>query len=221
MVSCILGSFIVGIAIWYSVRLDNEILSYLLLFFLELVILKLAVHATWMEAALGAIGSVFYYVCLKGVVVGIFALVFRKNLYQIITVPTLSLWVLASTMLLKTLLFGIMFRKKIIPKLRALISSQWEAGMVLFQHITLFVFMLFYSYNYYYNLDLIWFSFAQLLLSMLMFALYHMILHYGARVSYLLDTDVHNDLINAQLKSQLAQYQSRQELFHQIDAFKH
>ena len=221
IMSCISGSLIVGISIWYSVRLENEIISYLLLFFLELLIIKIVVHVTWLEAALGAIGSVFYYVCLKGVVVGTFALALRKNLYQIITVPTLSLWVLTATMLLKAIFFGIMFRKKIIPKLRALISSQWEAVMVLVQHITLFMFMLFYSYNYYYNLDLIWFSFAQLLLSVLMFALYHMILYYGARVSYLLDTDVHNDLINTQLKSQLAQYKSRQELFHQIDSFKH
>ena len=193
---------------------------YLLFLVIDLIFLKLATHITWPEAFLGCINSVFHYICLEGITVGIFALAIKKNLYQIITVPTTSLIVLGITMILSMLCMGIYHTQKVAARIRALTSSQTEMNNVIFMHAALFLFMLFFSYNSYYNLDLIWFSFSQLLLSLLMLILYHLILDYGSRISYLINNELHQDLVSEQLKNQLAQYESYNESFVEVDRFR-
>ena len=218
--SCFIGAFLLGANAWGASLIDNKIIVYLLFLAIDLIFLKLVTHITWTEAFLGCINSVFHYICLEGITVGVFALVSRKNLYQIITVPSSSLIVVGITMILLMLCMGVYHTEKVVTRIRALISSETEMTNVILMHAALFLFMLFFSYNYYYNLDLIWFSFSQLLLSLLMLILYHLILNYGSRISYLINNELHQDLVNNQLKSQLAQYESYTESFVQVDRFK-
>lgn len=214
--SCLIGSLY-----WHSSFWNNEILSYLVLLAGQTLLLKLFIHLNWCQAVFAGIFDTLHLICIKGITIGIVAVLLRKNLYQVITNPRFFLLVLLVTMLLQSFLYWFYGRFLDRKKFQLLFNLEAELESVVLQHGALFVFMLFYSYNYYYNLDLVWFSLAQTLLSLLILVLYFLILSYGTRVSYLLEHDIHNELLRQQLKLQLSQYSSYQQMLSEIETFKY
>lgn len=218
---CLSGALIIGFSIWGVAQTENEISGYIILFGAEVFFLKIAANITWLQAVFAGLSSVFHTVCIKGITVGGFALILQKNLYQVITVKNWALEVLIVTMILKMLVL-LAYRSEMIRlKLRTLFSSEQELLRVSYLQGGLFVFMLFYCYNYYYNLDLIWFTIAQILHSALMLILYNLILNYGSRISFFLENEVRKDIMSRQFHAQSAQYLSYQNTFHEIETFRH
>lgn len=218
--SCIIGAVFIGFATWASFELENEIAAYMILVFVEVLFCKFMAHTTWDQALFAGVTSTFHTLCLKGITVGILSFVLKKNLYQIITNSDLVLLALSMAMMLKAFCFIFHRLHLSRKKLRTLLLSEDELKIVSSLHIALLIFMLFYSYNYYYNLDLVWFSLAQTFLSAIMFILYYLILNYGMRVSYLLENELQRDTISKRLNTQLAQYQVYEETFSKIEVFK-
>lgn len=217
---CVLGAIIVGTSTWGGFQLGNEVAAYLIIISIEIIFYKFFTHITWIQATFLGLTSIFHTICIKGITVGIFSFMLKKNLYQVITNSDWSMMVLTATMLIKIVFLSYHFKQTTRKKLRTLFLSEEELISVLCQHGALFIFMLFYSYNYYYNLDLVWFSFAQMLLSTLMLVLYYLILNYGIRVSHLLENELYRDIISKQLKTQLSQYQSYKDTLSKIELFR-
>lgn len=212
---------LIGTVLWRSSYWDNEILACLLVVLFEVLILRFGTDASNPHALLASIASVFHNMCIKGIAVGLFALFLQKNMYQIITVSDSHLSALILTMLLK-LCAPLLYRSaEVRRKFLVLFRSEHELEAVLWQHSALFIIMLFFSYNYYYNLDLIWFTMAQIIFSALMLALYYFILYYSIRISNLLENEIANTRIRQQLNAQLARYSSYQTIFKQLEGFKY
>lgn len=216
-----IAACIMGTIIWSSTFLSNEILSYLIFAMAEVMILRMGTDCNHVHAFLGAIASTFHTMCIKGIVVGVLSLMLRKNLYQIITASDLNLMAITATMFLKMGTPLLFTGPKMRNGYRTLFRSDNELEAVLLQHGALFIIMLFFSYDYYYNLDLIWFTIAQIILSVLMLVLYYLTLYYGVRISNLLENDIANTRIRQQLNDKLAQYDSYQNTFKQIEDFKY
>lgn len=212
---------IIGALNWGALFLNNAVVGFLLFWLAEAFLLSFAVHITTAQAMFAAIGSTLFTLCIQGIVIGTMALMLGKNLYQIITVQDWALIALMSTMILKALFLGAYHIRSVRTGILILLRTPKEMDSVLLHHTALLVFMLFYSYNYYYNLDLIWFSFAQIILSVLMIVLYVLSLHYGTRVSVLLEDEIMNERIHQQLNTQLSQYASYNQVFKQIESFKY
>lgn len=210
-----------GIIIWCSSFFANEVLFYLVILLCETLMLKRCFHLRWEHAIWGGVFSAFSLICIKGIVVGCFALALNRNMYRIISEPTLALVVLIVSMVVKSLCI-LLCHKMFDPlKLYSLFRSEKGLQSILIQHTSLLVCMLFYCYNYYYNLDLIWFSFAQILLSALALILYISIYNYAAAFSYIIENEVRNEHLNQQISFQQSQYNSYQQTFKEIEAFKH
>lgn len=212
---------IMGTLIWGCTFLNSEIHSYIIFVLAEIMILRLGTCSNTVQALSAAIASCFHTMCIKGIVIGLFALMLQKNLYQIITVPKRHMAAIIITMLLKIGAPLIYKSPKLRNSFRTLFRSENELEAVLLQHGALFVLMLFFSYNYYYNLDLIWFTIAQIILSVLMLILYYLILYYSVRISNLLENEIANTRIQEQLNDQLEQYVSYQNMITTIDDFKY
>lgn len=212
---------IMGTVIWGCTFLDDEILSYLVFAVMEILILRIGTRANNAHALLAAIASTFHTVCVKGIIIGVFAIVLKKNLYQVITVQNLYLAAVMVTSILKISAPLLYTSTKARSNFATLFRSENELESVLMEHGALFIIMLFFSYNYYYNLDLIWFTIAQIILSVLMLVLYYLTLYYGVRISNLLENDIANMRIQQQLNDKLAQYDSYQNIFEMIEDFKY
>lgn len=218
--SCITAS-IMGTLIWGCSFLNNEILSYLIFAAAEIMILQIGTHTNSIQALTAAIASNFHTMCIKGIVIGLLAFMLQKNLYQIISVPSRHLAAITITMVLKMGTPLVYKNPKLQNGFRTLFRSENELEAVLLQHGALFIIMLFFSYNYYYNLDLIWFTIAQIILSVLMLILYYLTLYYSVRISNLLENELANARIQEQLNDKLEQYDSYQTTFKQIENFKY
>lgn len=220
IIVCTILAVIAGGCTWYLTFIGNKILSYIIILIIEIFLLKTLIHFKWLQAIFSGIFDVFHLLCAEGISAGILALVLRKNLYQIVTVPESSLVILIIAMVIKSVLYFIYGFAIKRNQFQSLFRSEKELETIVLQDSAIFVFMLFGCYNYYYNLDLIWFTFAQILLSILTLVLFMMVFHYGMRVSYMIENDVHNELVRQQLRLQLSHHVSYQHTFAEIDAFK-
>lgn len=214
-------AFLMGLLIWGCTYLNNEILSYLIFAMAEIMILRFGMKSDHIHAFLATVASVFHTMCIKGIVIGLMALLLQKNLYQIITVADRHFVAIIITMLLKICAPLLYKNPKVRNSFRTLFRSESELEAVLLQHGALFIIMLFFSYNYYYNLDLVWFTMDQIILSVLMLILYYLTLYYGVRISNLLENDLANTRIQQQLNDKLAQYDSYKTIFKKIEDFKY
>lgn len=215
------GACLMGTTIWGATFLNNEILSYLLFIVAELIIMWIGTYSSPTNALFAAIASTIHTMCIKGIVIGVFALILQKNLYQIITVSDRHLTAIIVTMVIK-LFAPVLYRNsEVRRRFLTLFRSDKEVESVLLQHVALFIIMLFFSYNYYYNLDLIWFTMSQIILSALILVLYYITLYYGVRISNFLENEIINKRIQQQLNDKLSQYSSYQSIFKQIDDFKY
>lgn len=220
IVVCSIIAVITGGCTWHFAFIDNKIISYLVVLIIEVFLLKTLIHFKWQQAIFSGIFDVFHLICSEGIATGILALILKKNLYQIVTVTESSLIALIIAMVIKSILYFIYGFAINRNEFQSLFRSDKELETVVLQDSAIFVFMLFGCYNYYYNLDLIWFTVVQILLSILTLVLFMMVFHYGMRVSYMIENDVHNELVREQLRLQLSQHVSYQNTFADIDTFK-
>ena len=218
---CSFSAIAIGFTIWSSIFLDNEILFYLILFFVEFILLKLFTHITYSQATFATITVTLNLMSAKGIVVGLLSLFLKKNLYQIITVESTSILSLVLASILTNIFLAIYSSKEKRKLIAVLFNTESELTRLIHILSSLFIFMLFYSYNYYYNLDLVWFSMAQVILSALVLILYFQVLSYSLRISNLLEVELYHKQVESHLNIQLAQYQNHKEMVHSINNFKH
>ena len=218
---CGFSGVIIGFTIWSSLFIDNEILFYLILLLLSFSLLKLFIHITYSQALFATITLILHFMIAKGITVGLLSLFLKKNLYQIITVESTALLTLVLSLILTNIFLAMYSSKETRKLIVILFNTESELTRLIQILCSLFIFMLFYSYNYYYNLDLVWFSIAQVILSVLVLILYYQLLSYSLRISNLLEVKLFQQQVESHLNIQLAHYQNHKEIMHSINNSKH
>lgn len=206
-IPCVVGSAVfAAYAVSSSIWIHNEPVIYLLDLLLCYVMMRLLFRLSSNEAIWASCFFVFNTICCKGIILGVLSLVLGKNIYQVLSIPFYSLLAIAIAGILKAM-FLQFYRTVIpIPMTRFFLSCEKEVQDMLKQHTFLVLFMLFHCYNYAYNLDLIWFSMAQIITSVLMLVMYMWILSYGTQVANLMQKDMWNQKLTEQMQVRLAQH---------------
>lgn len=220
-VTCLLSAIVLSAASLASLFLENEPLSYLLYAGAVFLVLLFSFNISVPESILISLFSVFHTMCLKGIIAGLFSSIALKNIYQILSINKYIFYITVISAILKLLILFSYKLKTNTTKYKVFFSCDEERNTVIYLHIVLFLFMLFQSYNYYYNLDVAWFTFSQVLIPILMLVIYTLILNYGIRVADLLNREMRQKRLNEQMENRLARHQAYVSNFEQINTFKH
>ena len=81
--------------------------------------------------------------------------------------------------------------------------------------------MLFNTFTYYYNLDLVWVSVAQILISIILYVIYIVILNYAIHMADLLQHKIRDQKQLETIQAQLRQQNSLLKITEIVNAFKH
>ncbi|MEG0179598.1 MAG: hypothetical protein RR424_02935 [Oscillospiraceae bacterium] len=218
---CIVGATILSAVNIGCSFLNNEPATHLIHVFAYFLLFKLLFHISSAEAAFTGVFSTFNLMCWRGIISGIISLIMKKNTFQVLSVDLYSL--IISTLAVVITLFVLLYYKSPAHFLRMKVffSCQNELNTVLSLQAALGLFMLFNSYNNYYNLDIIWFSLAQISTPAIMFVIYIMIFNYGIKIANLLQKELWQENLTEQIKLRFAHRQTYQKTFEKISEFKH
>lgn len=159
--------------------------------------------------------------CLHGIMAGIFSILLKKNLYQLIQNEVTYYGIFTVTFIM-LLIMMIPYRKQSnYDRLKTLIHCSSQVRFVVNCEIALYIYVMFSTYSYYYNFDLVWFSLSQIITSVLMFVIYYIIMYYGVKISYLLEYEITSRQFEAQLKRQILHYNSYKKYTRNLRNFRH
>lgn len=218
---CLIGAPVLSFGVWAGLLLNHDPLAYILYFLAALLVVRVLFHCPLLCAAFAGTASTFFIASYKGITLGVLSVVLKKNMFQILSLPVYPDLVMVSTAILFLATILVFAKSSSIEKLKIFFSSAPETQAIFLQHIAMLIFLLFYSYNYYYNLDLIWFSLAHPLVCTLLIVIYMLAFLYGVRIAFLIQEDIRNKHLHEQMQSRLAHYQVYRSVFGSIGAFEH
>ena len=214
-------SILGAITIYALTYLKNEPIIYLAYLMFDTIILLIFFRISITAATFASLFASINTICIKGVLLGIVSLFMKSNLYQTINTPNVEIAILAIIVIIKTIIFRNFRNANNRERSKYFFDSPKQLNTTVVIHSVLFVFMLFYSYNYYYNLDLVWFSFAQTLLSALILMIFYIILISQIQVSTLIYNDIRNKHVSELTQVRLAQYKQHENTISSLTKFKH
>lgn len=167
-----------------------------------------------------------YFVALlywaRGITIPAFALclgqsvscVRHDNFYYPIT------WVLALGIMLT---YNALFRRVVAPELKMekLYRSREQLRFVAIFQITLLGYLLFVNLGRYYSVDLPWYKMTYIVSCVICFVAQSFLVKHGIKICILLESEMHNRLLQQQLARQLQHYNAYQKYTESFRAFKH
>lgn len=202
--------------------LDNLPAIYLILFLSLTLLYFYRFHLHITQVYLLACFYVFHEIVLKGVVVGCISLFFKKNSFLILSDPTLALLSEIVVQILLYLMLVLYSRGLLnIKNIRNFMVCKKQLLLVLTCHLTISIFLLFNSFSFYYNLDLVWISVSQIMVGVILYVIYMVILNYGVNVADLLQHKIRDKNQMEAIKQQLIQQNSLSKIEKVLNQFKH
>lgn len=204
--SILFGVLMAGVMGLVTDHIDNEPLLYLIVLCATFLLLLVLMRPSADLAGMGGIFMAFQTTAMKGAVIGVMSLILNRNMYQVLQVRAyaqLATVLSAILMLVTILIYSNAFDQESFAALR---TTPSQKQFVLMAHSILLVFMLFNSYNYYYNMEMVWFSVAQILTAAIMEAAYAVIMLQALQVSRLLKIELKNQEHVRQMDSQVTHY---------------
>jgi hypothetical protein len=204
--SILFGVLMAGVMGLVTDHIDNEPLLYLIVLCATFLLLLVLMRPSADLAGMGGIFMAFQTTAMKGAVIGVMSLILNRNMYQVLQVRAyaqLATVLSAILMLVTILIYSNAFDQESFAALR---TTPSQKQFVLMAHSILLVFMLFNSYNYYYNMEMVWFSVAQVLTAAIMEAAYAVIMLQALQVSRLLKIELKNQEHVRQMDSQVTHY---------------
>lgn len=202
-------------------NLSNEPLASILAAITYVIIIMAFFSTTFQNATFMATFISLHTMCLKSIIVGSMSLALGKNMYRILQIENWNLIVLFITGILTLFVIQGYRHEFNAEGIRNFFISSDQVRSMQYGHLALYVFLLFNSYNFYYNLDLLWFSFAQIFIGILLLIIYILLMSYGLRTSHLLQIELRQKQHETHMTAQLAQYRSLTSISDQISYFKH
>ena len=168
---------------------SNEPLALLLTMILNIVFVFIFFRTAFDEVFISSILVVLLYMCVKSIVVGGFSIYVNQNMYQVLQVQSyqntiqVAIWLLMTATIL--FLQTVILAKEYIH----VHNVPNQKSFLLMVNVALTLFMLFQSYNYYYNMEMIWFSISQILTAVVVLCALYVSVNHAIQVATMIDTE--------------------------------
>ncbi len=173
-----------------KLTVGNEPASYVVLFIVSMVLLILLVKIRLEEAIFLSIFQTFHIVFAKSIAAGGMSLFYEKNMFQLFQVDQYTQLITCIAFGIFAALFCLYYLTFNAKKMSAFFLCKGQVYYVMIIHIMLALYLLFNCYNFYFNLDLIWFSVEQVYTCIVLYAIYFLVLRFGVRISGLLQNEI-------------------------------
>lgn len=158
----------------------------------------------------------------RGIVLPIFALCLEQSVqwvrndefYYILA------WVVSLCIMF---FYNALFRRVIAPpdQMKKLYRNQGQLRFVAIFQTTLLAYLLFINLGRYYGMDLPWYKITYIVSCVICFLAQGYLVKYGIRISSLLESEIHNQLLKKQLSRQVQHYNGYKKYTESFRAFKH
>ena len=214
--------FIVSTIISFSIHfIPNLPATYVLAFFMITMVFGFSFNFTMNQCFFIGCYYVFHVIAFKGIVLGVISLIFKINTFMVLNDTTYNMFSIIFTQLLLFVTFLVYIKFIEIQKIRGFLINRKQLVHVLGCHISILLFMIFNTFTYYYNLDLIWISIAQILISIILYIIYMVVLNYGTHMSNLLQHKMRDQKQLETIQAQLRQQNSLLKITETVNMFKH
>ncbi|WP_250277897.1 GHKL domain-containing protein [[Clostridium] colinum] len=173
-----------------KITIANEPTSYVVLFIVSMILLILLLKIRLEEAIFLSIFQTFHIVFVKGLSAGAMSLFYQKNMFQLFQVDQYTQIITCIAHGLLATLFCIYYLTFNSQKMSAFFLCKGQVYYVMIIHIMLTLYLLFNCYNFYFNLDLIWFSVEQVYTCIVLYTIYFLVLRFGVRTTSLLQNEI-------------------------------
>ena len=201
--------------------ISMEPMEYILMLIVIAIMAMLCLGLGLEDGFFVALMEVTHIIIAKGIAVGSISLAIGKNMYHVLLVPETNGLCHLLTIGLAVIIMAIYIVFVDKKKLRMLLETRNQKSSVMATHMVIAIFLLFFSYNYYYNMEMVWFSMSQILTSVIMWLGYIIVAVDGMKVASIMKVDIRNKRKEERMSTQLAQYESMKKNRDQLKMLKH
>lgn len=175
-----------------------------------------SIHMFW-----AALNFTFHTLVVRGIVLAVVSLAVNLNMYRVIENGTLNSLALIATFFVLSI-FLVAFNAKIdIPKVKTLLNNPGQLKFVYVLQLVMFGFLLFCTYAYYYNLDLVWFTIFHLLTCTFVLIGFYIAFGMAVRTAVWVEDELNYQIVEAQMQRQLRGYEEQKKLYELMRQYKH
>ncbi|SKA04262.1 Signal transduction histidine kinase [Anaerorhabdus furcosa] len=164
---------------------------------------------------------VFHLMAFKGIVLGSMSLILKINTFMVLQDVDYNMMAIIIIQILLFITFIIYIQIMKIQNIRSFLINRKQLIHVLGCHIAILLFMIFNTFTYYYNLELVWVSISQIMISIILYVIYMVVLDYGTHIADLLQHKMRDQKQLETIQSQLRQQNSLLKITDIVNVFKH
>lgn len=215
------------ILIWTSVMalgiryLNNIPLLYITSFVGGILLFSYIFKFVMFQSYLCSCFILFHLIAAKGITIGVMSIVLGENSFMVLENETTEMLSIIISQILTIVMMFIYIKLVNVKEARTFLLNKKQLTNTLICHLTITLFMLFNSFTFYYNLDLIWISVAQILVGVILYFVYIIILHYGIKTADLIQHKLRDQYQLDTIQTQMRQQNSLLRMTEIINVFKH
>lgn len=214
----ILTSIVLSFSVYY---IENLPAVYLIAFICESLLLSFCFKMPLIQSYLCSSFYVFHMIAIKGIVIGTMSLTLKMNGFLVVSDRNLNSIAIMTTQVMMILLFLLYKHFLNAKKMRNFLLCISQVKIVLSCHLTILMFMIFNTFTFYYNLDLVWISVSQILTGLILGVVYSIILRYGINIADFLQYRLRSQHQLETIKTQMRQQNSIKRTEEILNRFKH
>lgn len=211
-----------GIAIPAYILLDHRFVPYFMIGAMMLAV-NLLFYGNWIQRLY--VGGIYMFslYCSRGVVIAIYSIALNSGFQDVLRNETHYNTIFALSVLI-SILTTLFIRKVILPDERArhLLNNRGQLRFVVICLLSQFIFLMFINNGRYYEeIRELWYSYLCLISCVISNLWLLFVLDHTAKVSELLEYELHTRQLKEQLSRQLRHYQSYSKFTESYRVFKH
>ncbi|MEG2982528.1 MAG: GHKL domain-containing protein, partial [Raoultibacter sp.] len=184
-------------------------------------VIRISFYGRFIHMFWAALNFTFHTLVIRGIVLAIASLAVNLNMYRIIEDNLLNTLTLIATFFVLCL-FLVVFNAKVdVPKVKILLSNPGQLKFVYMLQLVMFGFLLFCTYAYYYNLDLVWFTIFHLLTCVFVLIGYYIAFGMAVRTAVWVEDELNYQIVEAQMQRQIRGYEEQKKLYDLMRQYKH
>ncbi|MEG1560792.1 MAG: GHKL domain-containing protein [Raoultibacter sp.] len=196
-------------------------LIYALEFAVTFLVIRISFYGRFIHMFWAALNFTFHTLVIRGIVLAIASLAANLNMYRVIEDGLLNMLTLIATFFVLCL-FLVVFNAKVdVPKVKILLSNPGQLKFVYMLQLVMLGFLLFCTYAYYYNLDLVWFTIFHLLTCVFVLIGYYIAFGMAVRTAVWVEDELNYQIVEAQMQRQIRGYEEQKKLYDLMRQYKH
>lgn len=201
--------------------IDNVPFVYIISFIGGVILINFLFKFTLYQSYLCSCFVLFHLIALKGITIGAMSLLLGENSFMILSDKTTEMISIIISQLLNIMMMFFYLKKVNVKETRNFLLNKKQLTYTLICNLIITVFMLFNSFTFYYNLDLVWISVAQILVGIILYFVYIIILEYGIKTADLIQHKLRSQIQLDTIQTQMRQQNSLMRMTEIINIFKH